>query len=143
MSVKTIQSGARFVRTAPDKIRLLAGLVKGKTLSKSLEQLQFAGKYAAKPLSLVLKQLKAQLKDQNLVEEDFKVAEIRVDEGPKLKRRRLRHQGRATAILKRLSHITIILTDKGSTKPEVKAVKAKKEKSVIDNNEEAKNGSES
>ena len=67
MSVSIVKSGARFVKTAPDKVRILAGLVKGKTLQKGLDQLQFAGKYAALPLSLVLKQLKAQLKDLNLI----------------------------------------------------------------------------
>lgn len=109
MSVTSVKSGARFVKTAPDKVRILAGLVKGKTVQKGLDQLQFAGKYAALPLGLVLKQLKAQLKDLNLVEDEFKVSEVRVDEGPKLKRRRIRHQGRSTAILKRMCHITIIL----------------------------------
>ncbi len=124
MAVKTIKTGARFVKTAPDKIRILADLVKGKTINYALDQLAFAGKYAALPLSLVLKQARAQIKDQNLVEEDFKVAEMRVDEGPKLKRRRIRHQGRATAILKRMSHITIIMTDNEANNVKSKAQKA-------------------
>ena len=133
--LQTIKSGARFVKTAPDKIRILAGLVKGKTLNQGLDQLQFAGKYAAKPLSLVLKQAKAQIKDQNLIEDNFKVIEVRVDEGPKLKRRRICHQGRSTAILKRMSHITIILRENGMTKVKSPAVK-KEIKSEIVKNEE-------
>jgi len=124
MTATTIKSGARFVKTAPDKVRILAGLVRGKNLNYGIEQLEFAGRYAALPLSLVLKQARAQIKDQNLVEEDFKVAEMRVDEGPKLKRRRIRHQGRATAILKRMSHITIIMTDNEANNVKSKAQKA-------------------
>lgn len=137
MAINTVKSGARFVKTAPDKIRILAGLVKGKTLDKALDQLQFAGKYAAKPLSLVLRQLKAQIKDLNLLEDDFRVTEVRVDEGPKLKRRRIRHQGRSTAILKRMSHITVIMKEqKVIVKKEVKDIKPK----LV---EEVKNGSKS
>jgi large subunit ribosomal protein L22 len=116
MANVTIKTGARFVRTAPDKIRNLAGLVRGKNLDYALQQLEFAGKFAAKPLGLVLKQAKAQIKDQNLVENDFTIKEVRVDEGPKLKRRRICHQGRSTAILKRMSHITITLTNDGNSK---------------------------
>lgn len=147
MSVTSLKSGARFVKTAPDKVRILAGLVKGKTVQHGLDQLQFAGKYAALPLGLVLKQLKAQLKDLNLVEDDYKVSEVRVDEGPKLKRRRIRHQGRSTAILKRMCHITIIMekseirnpkqiTNSKIEKKEVKEVKSEiKEKPVVEKKE--------
>lgn len=115
----TIKSSARFVRTAPDKVRILSGLIKNKNIENALNQLAFAGKYAAKPLSLVLKQAKAQIKDKNYDEETMLIKEIRIDEGPKLKRRRIRHQGRATAILKRMSHITIILKNNVSTKSEI------------------------
>lgn len=127
MDTKTIKSGARFVKTAPDKVRNLAGLVRGKNLTKALEQLDFAGKYAALPLSLVLKQLKAQIKDINAVEDNFKIAEVRVDEGPKLKRRRIRHQGKSTPILKRMCHITVILKEQISEIKVTKPKLAKKE----------------
>lgn len=122
-----IKASSRFVRTTPDKVRILAGLVKNKNIDNALNQLQFAGKYAAKPLSLVLKQAKAQIKDKNFDEATMIVKEVRVDEGPKLKRRRLRHQGRATAILKRMSHITIILRDNGITKSSEKITKQKED----------------
>lgn len=131
MIAETIKSGARFVKTAPDKVRILAGLVRGKSLTKGLEQLEFAGRYAALPLSLVLKQLQAQIKDLGAVEDDYKVAEVRVDEGPKLKRRRIRHMGRSTAILKRMCHITIILKAKTVVADKVKDIKPKLEKKEV------------
>ena len=106
-----IKTSARFVKTAPDKIRILSNLVKNQTITNAMNQLQFAGKYAAKPVILVLKQARAQIKDKGLIEDSLFVREIRVDEGPKLKRRRIRHQGRATGFLKRMSHIIIILSD--------------------------------
>jgi len=127
MQPVTIKSSARFVKNAPDKVRILAGLIKGRNLTKALDQLEFAGKYAAKPLELVLKQLRAQIKDFNASEEDYKIAEVRVDEGPKLKRRRICHQGRSTAILKRMSHITIIMKEKVAQVKEIKPKSNKKE----------------
>jgi len=123
-----VKATSKFVRTAPDKVRILAGLVKNQSIDSALNQLAFAGKYAAKPLSLVLKQAKAQIKDKNLDENNMVVTEVRVDEGPKLKRRRIRHQGRATAILKRMSHITIILKDNGNSKSQEKITKQEKSK---------------
>lgn len=110
-----IRATAKFVRTAPDKIRILSNLVKNKTIKQALTQLNFSGRAAAKPIILVLKQAKDQAKDKN-IKGDLVVKTIQVDEGPKLKRRRIRHQGRATAILKRGSHITIVLSDNGNQK---------------------------
>ncbi len=131
MTANTIKSGARFVKTAPDKVRILAGLVRGKNLNYGLEQLEFAGRYAALPLSLVLKQLKAQIKDLGVNEDDYIVGEVRVDEGPKLKRRRICHQGRSTAILKRMCHITVILKTKSVSVAKVKEIKPKLEKKEV------------
>jgi len=111
-----IRVGARFVRTAPDKIRILTDLVKGKTIEQALNQLTFSGRAASQPLILVLKQAKSAAKDKDLSLEKLTVKTMLVDEGPKLKRRRIRHQGRATAILKRGSHITIVLADNEKSK---------------------------
>ncbi len=117
-----IKSQAKFTRTAPDKIRILSSLVKGKDIDKAITQLMFSGRAAAKPLILVLKQAKNQAKDKDL-KGDLKVVSVQVDEGPKLKRRRIRQQGRATAILKRGSHITIILQDDRNSKHEINKLK--------------------
>lgn len=104
-----VKSTRRFIKTAPDKIRILSPMLKGKNYPQAIAQLQFSARAAAKPLILVLKQAKDQVKEQISNEEQLKVKEIRVDEGPKLKRRRIRHQGRATPILKRMSHLTVVL----------------------------------
>lgn len=112
-------SRRRFIRTTPDKIRIMVKMLKGKNYSQAISQLMFSHKAAAKPLILTLKQAKDQVKDTILNEDSLKIKEIRVDEGPKLKRRRLLHQGRSTTILKRMSHLTIVLTD-GVNKGEVK-----------------------
>lgn len=121
-----IKSSRRFIKTAPDKIRILSQMLKGKNYPQAIAQLQFSAKAAAKPLILVLKQAKDQVKERALDEEQLIIREIRVDEGPKLKRRLIRHQGRSTPILKRMSHLTIILTDEN--KSEVQNQKLKENK---------------
>lgn len=121
----TITSKARFVRTAPDKIRNLAGLIKDKTIENAIWQLSFSGREARNPLILVLKQAQAQIKDKNLEPKNFRVKTLQVSEGPKLKRRRILHQGRATMILKRMAHIAIVLDD-GKQEPPVKSPKKEK-----------------
>jgi len=119
-----ITAKANFLRIAPDKIRNLSNLVKGKSIEKAIAQLEFSGKNASKPLILVLKQAKDQAKDKN-IQGDLIVKTIQVNEGPKLKRRRIRQQGRATAILKRGSHIIMVLADDTSQKQKPKSQKDK------------------
>jgi large subunit ribosomal protein L22 len=128
-----IISKRRFVRNAPDKIRLFSKMLHKKTIEEAIDQLRNSHKSAAEPLILVLKQAQDQIKTRDAKTEEFKIAQINIDEGPKLKRRRFLHQGRATMILKRMSHITIVLTDDGKSK-------IKDQKSKIENkNEKGKN----
>jgi len=104
-------SRARFIKNTPDKLRILTYMLKGKTINSAISALKFSGKIAARPLILVLKQAKSQARDLNLNEEDLRVKSVAINEGPKLKRKRICHQGRATAILKRSAHINVFLTD--------------------------------
>jgi large subunit ribosomal protein L22 len=137
-----IVARSRFVRTAPDKIRLLSAVIKDKGVEDAISSLNNTSKYASHPLILVLKQAKDQIKEKDGAIDKFKIKQVQIDEGPKLKRRRIRHQGRATAILKRMSHITIILTDNEISNiknlPDSKAgqkskVKSDKQELKIDN----------
>lgn len=106
-----IKSTRKYVRNAPDKIRILSSMIKNKGYEYAVSQLEFCGKQAAKPLILTLKQALDQAKDKNMGVEKLTIKEIRVDEGPKLKRRLILHQGRSSMLLKRMAHISIILTD--------------------------------
>lgn len=108
------------MRVAPDKIRTAAVLVRAKKIPDALNILKFSNQAAAKPLTLALKSALALAKDQALTEDDLRILRILVDEGPKLKRRRIIHQGRATAILKRMAHITVTLTSDGNSKSEAR-----------------------
>lgn len=133
---KQILSKRRFVKTTPDKIRLISHNIKGRSPTQALAILDFSGKAAAKPLKLAIKSALAIAKDKNLNENDLIIKNILVNEGPKLKRRRIIQQGRATAILKRMSHITVVLTDekskvknpKSKRKPSKQKIKSKNDK---------------
>ena len=129
-----IVSKAKFAKFTPDKVRILVSMVKGKNPVDALPQLEFSGKSAAKPIISALKQAMDQIKSRDLNLADFTIKTIMSDEGPKLKRRRIRHQGRATAILKRMSHVTVVLADLKTDKTETEIVKSNVKKDVIKEN---------
>ncbi len=100
---------ACFVRYAPDKIRMLVSLVKGKEINQAINLLTFSKSQAKKPLISVLKNGLSQAIARDLGEPLY-VRAIVVDQGPPLKRRRIIYRGRSTSILKRTSHIAIYLS---------------------------------
>lgn len=128
-----IKAKARFIKTAPDKIRILAEVLKKRKIDEALAQLTVVNKVGAKSLSLVLKQAKGQIKDKNKEVEDFHIKSLQVDEGPKLKRRRIVHKGRATMVLKRMSHVVITLADNENPKSEISNAKQKVKNSKVKN----------
>lgn len=138
-----IKARAKYVKTTPDKARILSKLVVNKNPEVAITQLKFSGRDAAKYIILVLKQGMDQVKTKGLELKDFRVQTFQVDEGPKLKRRRIRHQGRATAILKRMAHLTIVLTDDGNQKSKAKSQKLKEDSKIKKEKSEGKNGSKS
>ena len=101
---------AKFVRIAPRKARLVADEVRGKSLPEAVSILQFTNKRAAGIVGDVIKSAAANAEhnDDADVEALF-VRDVRVDEGPTIKRFRARAMGRATMIRKRTSHISVTL----------------------------------
>ncbi|MEW6333811.1 MAG: 50S ribosomal protein L22 [Thermodesulfobacteriota bacterium] len=103
---------AKYIRMSPQKVRLVADLVRGKKIEEAKQILLFTRKYAAEPVSKVLNSAVANAKQNpNIDENILYVKEIYVDNGPSLKRWRARAQGRAAAIKKRMSHITVVLSE--------------------------------
>lgn len=109
MEVKAI---TRFVRVAPLKARLVADQIRGKHVGDALNIVRFGSDRAA---SLVEKTLQSALANAHGKEgidiDKLTVSGIWVDGGPFWKRFRPRAMGRATRIRKRLSHITVVLSD--------------------------------
>lgn len=103
---------AKYIRMSPQKVRLVADLVRGKKVEEAKQVLQFTRKYAAGPVRKVLTSALANAKQNpNIDENILYVKEIFVDHGPSLKRWRARAQGRAASIKKRMSHITVVLDE--------------------------------
>lgn len=101
------------LRIAPRKVRLIANLIKKSPALPALAQLKFQNKKAALPMLKLLKSAMASAANNfNLSLENLYIANILVDEGPKLKRFRARAFGRAGAIHKKTSHITLVLEEK-------------------------------
>jgi large subunit ribosomal protein L22 len=106
-----IKASARYVKTAPRKIRLVCDLIRGRKLTESIHQLSFLQKQAAYDVLNLLRSALANAKQKNLKPEDLFIKEIRCDEGPSLKRLLLGSRGRASQIKKRMSHIMVVLSD--------------------------------
>lgn len=115
------------LRIAPRKVRLIANLIKKFPVLSAEAQLKFQSKRAALPMLKLLKSAMASaVNNFNLSLENLYISNILVDEGPKLKRFRPRAFGRAGAIHKKTSHITLILEEKiisGRLKPKKKISK--------------------
>ena len=103
---------AKWVRTSPRKARLVIDAIKGKRVSEALAMLRFIPNHAAELITKVVISAAANAQDGwGAGVEELKVQNILADGGPTLKRVRARAQGRAYRILKRTSHLTVILTD--------------------------------
>jgi large subunit ribosomal protein L22 len=99
-------------RQSPRKVRLLADLVRGKSIADALTTLQFVDKRAAEPFAKVIKSAVANAKDQDKNIEKLFVKTVAVDKGTVLKRFMPRARGSASRINKRNSHISVELGEK-------------------------------
>ncbi|OEU52590.1 MAG: 50S ribosomal protein L22 [Desulfobacterales bacterium C00003060] len=109
MEVKAV---ARYVRICPAKVRKVARTVKGKPVEDALSALGFMPQRSGKILGKIIRSAVANADQKPDIEVDnLSIANIVVDQGPSMKRFRPRAQGRATRILKRTSHITVVLAE--------------------------------
>ncbi len=108
---------ARLVRVTPMKARRVVDLVRGKRVPEAVSILKFAPQAASEPVLKVLQsavanaRFRADATAQAFDEANLVVTTAFVDEGPTMKRFRPRAQGRASQILKRTSHITVVVSE--------------------------------
>jgi large subunit ribosomal protein L22 len=125
-----VESVARLrgIRVTPQKARRVVDMIRGKQAQEALAILKFAPQGASEPVyklvasAMANARVKADKENLFLDEQDLYVAQAFVDEGTTLKRFQPRAQGRAFKILKRTSHITVVL----ATPDVVAAAKASK-----------------
>jgi large subunit ribosomal protein L22 len=111
MEVRAI---GKYKRISPQKVRLVLGQVKGKPIEYGLSTLSFMPQKAAGILEKIVRSAVANAEEKGMDVDDLYIKNIYVDQGPVLKRFRPRARGRATRILKKTSHITVILAEKAA-----------------------------
>ncbi len=108
-----VRAVGKYLRISPYKVRLVADLVRGKKVDEALTILKFLPKKSGRLINKTLRSALANAENARTIDVDtLFIKVILVDEGPKLKRWRPRAMGRATRILKRTSHITMVLAEK-------------------------------
>ncbi len=101
---------ARHVRMSPTKVRRVVNLVRGMDAKEALVTLKFAPQAASEPVYKVLASAIANAESaENLRADELFVSQVFVDEGVTLRRIRPRAKGSASRILKRASHITVVV----------------------------------
>ena len=106
------QATAKFVRMGPRKVRFVLDTIRGKYVNDADAQLQFTPNYAADEILNVLRSAVANAENNHGMDiSSLKVVRCYVDPGPTAKRVQPRAQGRAYRILKRTSHITVVVAE--------------------------------
>ena len=108
----------RYLKASPQKVRLVADLVRGKKVEEALNILRFTRKAVAKDLEKLLRSAvaNAENKEANADVDELVVSKIYVNEGPRERRIQPAPMGRAYQLQKRKAHVTVHVSD------EVKAV---------------------
>lgn len=97
---------------SPRKLRLVVDVVRGQKVEPALDQLKFIKKLAGKPVMKLINSAVANAENNfSLVKSNLFIKEIRVDEGPTLKRWLPRAHGRATPLRKKTGHISLVLAE--------------------------------
>ena len=109
MEVKAI---SKNIGTSPRKLRLIADLVRGKKVDQALTILKFLPSPSAQSVAKAVKSAAANAENNyEMTPSDLKIAKILIDEGRTMKRFRAGPRGRVKPILKRSSHITVIVKE--------------------------------
>ena len=104
---------ARHVRMSPTKVRRVVDVVRGLAVTDALAVLKFAPQAASDPVYKVVASAAANAEQtENLRSEQLYISQAFVDEGVTLRRIRPRAKGSASRILKRASHITVVVEPK-------------------------------
>jgi large subunit ribosomal protein L22 len=110
-----IRAHLRYLPLSAQKVRLVIGLVRGKNANDALEILRFANKGGALPVRKLVASAVANAEENfGVSRDDLYVATIFADEAPTRKWRRFGARGRFKPILRRNSHVTVVLRERGA-----------------------------
>ncbi|MEH6455613.1 MAG: 50S ribosomal protein L22 [Cocleimonas sp.] len=107
-----VKAKLKYARISPQKARLVADQVRGMPVEKALETLVFSQKKAAAIVKKILDSAIANAEHNEGADiDELSITQVMVDQAPTMKRIRARAKGRANRILKRTSHITLVVGD--------------------------------
>ena len=107
----SVRAQAKYIRCAPRKARLVVDHIRGKSVGDARAILGATPRAASRDVLKLLDSAVANAENNHeLVADDLRITDVRVDEGPTLKRWRARARGRATRIDKKTSHLSVALT---------------------------------
>lgn len=108
-----VKATARFIRRSPRKIRIVMDAIRGKRVDEAVAILRFLPHGGANEIMNVVKSAAANAENNyQMIPEDLYIKYIYANEGPTVKRFRARSRGMAAPILKRTSHITVIVEER-------------------------------
>lgn len=108
-----VRAKHKYARSSAQKVRLVADQIRGLPVAKALELLTFSTKKAAALVKKVLSSAIANAEHNEGADVDeLKVSRIFIDEAGQYKRWHARAKGRGNRIIKRLCHITVMVSDK-------------------------------
>lgn len=104
---------ARYIRISPRKVRIVLNLIRGKNVQYALAILKHTPKAASEPIEKVLRSAMANATHNYELDQDkLVVSQAFADQAPSLKRFQPRQRGQAFPILKRSSHITVVVAER-------------------------------
>lgn len=110
-----IKAVARYVRISSQKVRKIIDVIKGKPVEVGLDMLKFMPHKASAIVEKIIRSAVANADQNHEIDVDsLVIRNVIADQGPTLKRFKARARGRGTRILKRSSHITVVLAEKSS-----------------------------
>ena len=113
--MQDIQAKLRFLPLSAQKVRLVVDTVRGKDVVEALEMLRFVQKRAALPVRKLLASAVSNAEENfGISRDDLYVATIFADEAPTRRWRRFGARGRFKPILRRTSHVTVVLRERGA-----------------------------
>jgi large subunit ribosomal protein L22 len=118
----TVKAQLNGLRISPRKVRLVAGLLKRRTVAAALDQVAHMPKRSALPLKKLIESAAANAHNNFKLDRDHLfIIDFRVDEGIKLRRFRPKGFGRANPIEKKTSRVTVVLEDRAPKQESGKA----------------------
>ncbi|MCB1148586.1 MAG: 50S ribosomal protein L22 [Chlamydiia bacterium] len=108
--METAKATSKYLRISPRKARYAAGLVRGLTVQEAAAQLKFSHLKGGSLLKKTLDSAVANAENNyDMRRENLKIVEVFVNEGPTMKRAKPKNKGGSHSIMKRTSHITVVV----------------------------------